>query len=513
MKNNLLNKIVLFNILLTCPAISFAQSPLLQAGPWSQGHVPQYIGQGSGSPAMLDSGPASGGVFGVGITELNLTIQGLGLPPFVNSGTGPFNTNFCDYDGPITGPNHFLCLSPNAQGGGLLVYGAQGGAAPLPFQIDVNGVLQPLAVLPLAATNQLYGGTGIAGTAQPINLGTNLSITGNTLNAATTSGVTSVGIASPNATLTPSGTNPVTSSGTINLDINLAKANTWTGTQTFPNGSITNSELANPSTTVNGQTCTLGSTCTVSSSLAVGSTPITGGSGNLLSDTAGVLSETAANTITSGATNALKSATTTINVNSATAPTAGQVLTATGPSAATWQNPSGPSGLNLISTQTASVSASLSWTGLGTAFNNYLLNCADIVLSSGTASAGVQFGIGATPTFETSGYAWSGLTVNTVPTLTARGEANTQSFFMDFGLQNLNSAGFGLSFSITIYNILMTNSVNLAMSGTGYYSPLTFALFMAGEATASSTPKTAIRLIPTTGTITTGICSLYGISN
>lgn len=40
------------------------------------------------------------------------------------------------------------------------------------------------------------------------------------------------------------------------------------------------------------------------------------------------------------ATNALKSATTTVNVSSATAPTSGQVLTATSDSAATWQTPS-----------------------------------------------------------------------------------------------------------------------------------------------------------------------------
>lgn len=44
--------------------------------------------------------------------------------------------------------------------------------------------------------------------------------------------------------------------------------------------------------------------------------------------------------LTSGITNALKSATTAVNVSSATAPTSGQVLTATGGSAATWQTPS-----------------------------------------------------------------------------------------------------------------------------------------------------------------------------
>ena len=46
----------------------------------------------------------------------------------------------------------------------------------------------------------------------------------------------------------------------------------------------------------------------------------------------------------SGSTDALKSATTTINVVSATAPTIGQVLTATSSTAATWQTPSAASG-------------------------------------------------------------------------------------------------------------------------------------------------------------------------
>jgi hypothetical protein len=44
---------------------------------------------------------------------------------------------------------------------------------------------------------------------------------------------------------------------------------------------------------------------------------------------------------TATSTNALQSATTTINVSSATAPSAGQVLTATSGTAATWQTPSG----------------------------------------------------------------------------------------------------------------------------------------------------------------------------
>lgn len=45
--------------------------------------------------------------------------------------------------------------------------------------------------------------------------------------------VTSVTLASPNSTLSLGGTNPVTSTGTINADINLGQNNTWTGLQNF----------------------------------------------------------------------------------------------------------------------------------------------------------------------------------------------------------------------------------------------------------------------------------------
>ena len=77
--------------------------------------------------------------------------------------------------------------------------------------------------------------------------------------------------------------------GTI-AELNLAQ--TFTATQTFPNSSITNAELANASTTVNGQTCTLGASCTISTSasLVVGTTPVTSGtSGQILYNNSSVL--------------------------------------------------------------------------------------------------------------------------------------------------------------------------------------------------------------------------------
>lgn len=72
-------------------------------------------------------------------------------------------------------------------------------------------------------------------------------------------------ITSPNSTLSIGGTSTNTT-----IDFNLSNANIWLATQTFPNASITNAELANPAITVNGQTCTLGSTCTVTSVAPLG---------------------------------------------------------------------------------------------------------------------------------------------------------------------------------------------------------------------------------------------------
>jgi len=95
--------------------------------------------------------------------------------------------------------------------------------------------------------------------------------------------------ASANATSTTYIATIPANTGTI-AELNLAQ--TFTATQTFPNSSITNAELANTSTTVNGQTCTLGGSCTIStaSSLVVGTTSVTSGiSGEILYNNSSVL--------------------------------------------------------------------------------------------------------------------------------------------------------------------------------------------------------------------------------
>jgi collagen type VII alpha len=97
--------------------------------------------------------------------------------------------------------------------------------------------------------------------------------------------------------------------------------------------------------------------------------------------------------LTSGMTNALKSASTTVDVSAATAPSSGQVLTATSSTAATWQTPSGGGAASIFSMSYNSSTVSSSATNYfslngGTATGNATeANRQCIVPRSGTVSA------------------------------------------------------------------------------------------------------------------------------
>ncbi len=96
--------------------------------------------------------------------------------------------------------------------------------------------------------------------------------------------------------------------------------------------------------------------------------------------------------------NALKSATTVVNVSSATAPTSGQILTATSGSAATWQSPGGGSGTvtsvsvvtangfsGSVATATTTPAITLSYANTGT-IGNLLLSSTSVNLNEGTGA-------------------------------------------------------------------------------------------------------------------------------
>ena len=137
-----MRRLVLAAALALLPAAAAAQAVPLQSGPWTQGHIPQYAAPGGQQPILMDGGGAGGGGLGVNIGEIGITIRSpTNTYPAANAGNGPFSTNVCDNDAPTTNATgyHYLCWSPNAQGGGLLAYGAGGTATPLPFQFNING--------------------------------------------------------------------------------------------------------------------------------------------------------------------------------------------------------------------------------------------------------------------------------------------------------------------------------------------------------------------------------------
>lgn len=129
--------------LLAATTGAFGQAAILQAGPTTPGHFPVYVGRGQQQPMVKDGGTSGGGSLGTNPGDLGITSWSpTGTYPVASGGKGPFGEHFCMYDSPTDSSSgyHYLCLDPNAQGGGVLSYGAGGVASQLPFNFIVNGV-------------------------------------------------------------------------------------------------------------------------------------------------------------------------------------------------------------------------------------------------------------------------------------------------------------------------------------------------------------------------------------
>ena len=249
-----------------------------------------------------------------------------------------------------------------------------------------NGSIINCGVTPVTNTNQLTNGAGFLTANQSITLGGDASGSGTTAITVTNGKVNGTSYpASPSTNTVP----------------------VVTGTNAVTYEAVPNAALANSGTTVNGTLCTLGLTCTVTATagtITVGTTTIGSGTGgDILYDNGGTLGNlgttgsgnvvlassptlvapvlgtpasgvatnltgTAAS-LTAGtatAANGLNSATTTVSVSAATAPTTGQVLTATSGTAATWQTSatSAPSAANYefyVSTAGSDSNNCLTW--------------------------------------------------------------------------------------------------------------------------------------------------------
>lgn len=168
----------------------------------------------------------------------------------------------------------------------------------------------------------------------------------------------------------------------------------------------------------------------------------------------------------------------------------------------------------LISTATANnTSGALQFTGLGSSYNSYLLDCNGIQPASSTIGL-IQVGTGGTPTWATTNYTNSGQEINAgTPSavfnttgggidvfgvITQSGTATATPYALKAWVHNIASATVD---KMVIYQSFGVNTTPAPQSnvGGGYWN-------------AATTAVTAIRLMMTAGNIVLGQCSLYGIT-
>jgi hypothetical protein len=170
-------------------------------------------------------------------------------------------------------------------------------------------------------------------------------------------------------------------------------------------------------------------------------------------------------------------------------------------------------GLTLISTQVASNSASLDFTGISSAYHYYRLVCSSLVPATNSISWYLRVGEGGGPTWQSASYTWAfqyvfpgGVGTNdstaqsdtTGIRLSGNGVVNTapgHSFTLDTFDPQGSGTGVTKSF---IYQGLQNGPVHV--SGYGTY-------------TGDTNPITGIRVLASSGNITSGQCSLYGLNS
>ena len=186
----------------------------------------------------------------------------------------------------------------------------------------------------------------------------------------------------------------------------------------------------------------------------------------------------------------------------------GDVTTAAGSCAttSTWHK---------ISTQTASAAASIAWTGLGTTYNEYVLECPYIYPAVDNDQISLQVGEGATPTWQAANYQWQQSYVSSAasPTITPASSGGADTGFVMAAGGSHNVVTDALSVHASIYNIPSTTYYTSVRSNVTLYSSLNSVSYLftgGGTYSGDTTAKTALRLVASTGNIT-GSCSLWGI--
>jgi len=186
---------------------------------------------------------------------------------------------------------------------------------------------------------------------------------------------------------------------------------------------------------------------------------------------------------------------------------ANQVLQTNGLGALSFATPA-TGAMTLISTQTASNSSSLIWSGLS-GYNQYVMLFNNL-LSSGTPSTlNFNFGTGAGPTYISSNYTDCTIRGQGAAPTGDGGSGRAAGYLVNYGsATSLRLSGFCAINGMTALGQVSFMS-NWQISSTGSVGAGTSWANVASGGAAI----TAIRLQFSTGNITSGTASLYGISS
>jgi hypothetical protein len=187
----------------------------------------------------------------------------------------------------------------------------------------------------------------------------------------------------------------------------------------------------------------------------------------------------------------------------------GQVLTSAGTGTPTWSTPSAGA-MTLISTLTASNSASLSWTGLS-GYDKYLViaeNLLPVSLPSG--SNRITLGYGATPTYITSNYYYNVIGLTTGSTIAT--SSSEMAIALQFSSMTYNTTQYQATCLITG----CSSGINKGYFVNSYTNDLTtpaIELITKIGTLVNTNAITAIKVTNNGGNLGTGSVSLYGITS
>lgn len=219
-----------------------------------------------------------------------------------------------------------------------------------------------------------------------------------------------------------------------------------------------------------------------------------GGAGTVTSVTSANADATVATTTTTPVITivqapALRSASTTVDVSSATAPTNGQVLTATSGTAATWQTPSAGGGITLGTPQASTSGTSIDFTSIPAGVKEISISFAGV---STTGADVILIQLGDSGGIETTSYNGTGSGFAT--------GVGTTSYTSGFGITNSSASGNIFYGHMTLR---LENSSNNTWSALGFFSYPNFpAGGISGGVKSLSATLDRVRITTTGGTDT-----------